>query len=268
MTAVTEHATTVRVPASSTQRGLWREVLVVLWLYFVYDMINNLSNVRPERAIARAEHVLHLEQRRHLDPELWFNEWVVRHHAIATVLGNFYNLAHIWVTLALIVFLWFRRRDKYADLRNALVLFNVIGFVVFWTYPVAPPRMLDGFVDVVETTSTLGSFHSGALANAANQLAAMPSLHIAWALWVAVAILRTLPGIKWRVVAAVHLIATVIATVGTANHFVLDLIAGGLTAVVGFALAALWAERGRPAFAAWRASRRAAAEPSGDLVGA
>ena len=240
----------------------------MLWLYFVYDMINNLSNVKPERAIARAEEVLRLEQRLHLDCELWLNEWVVRHHTFATILGNFYNLAHIWVTLALIVFLWFKRRDKYADLRNALVLFNVICFVVFWTYPVAPPRMLAGYVDVVETTATLGSFHSGALANAANQLAAMPSLHIAWALWVVVAILRTLRGNVWHVVAAVHLIVTVIATIGTANHFVLDLVAGAVTAVVGFALATLWADHGRPAIESSRARRRTVRDSSGELVGA
>jgi hypothetical protein len=268
MTAVTERPRTTRVVASPTQRGLWREVIVVLWLYFVYDMINNLSNVKPDQAIARAESVLRLEQRLHLDCELWLNQWVVRHHTIATMLGNFYNLAHIWVTLALIVFLWFKRRSSYADLRNALVLFNVIGFVVFWTYPVAPPRMLGGYVDVVETTRTLGSFHSGALANAANQLAAMPSLHIAWALWVVVAILRTLQGNAWRLVAAAHLVLTVVAVLGTGNHFVLDLLAGAVTAVVGFALAALWAERGRPVVVSWRASRRMSTEPAAELVSA
>jgi len=254
-TAITEQAAT-RPYTRQSQRGLWREVLVILWLYFVYYMINNLSNASPRRAISRAAALLRFEQRIHVDCERSLNAWVVRHNTIATVLGNFYNLAHIWVTLAFIVFLWFKRRDKYPDLRNALVLFNVIGFIVFWTYPVAPPRMLPGYVDVVETTTTLGSFHSGALANAANQLAAMPSLHIAWALWVVMVILWTLPGNKWRMLAGAHLIITVIATIGTANHFVLDLIAGGATALVGFAVAQLWADRGRPAVASWQRRRR------------
>jgi len=227
----------------------------MLWLYFVYDTINNLSNASPQGAISRAQTVLRLEQRIHVNFELSLNQWVVRHDLIAAALANFYNLAHIWVTLAFITFLWFWRRARYRDLRNALVLCNVIGFIVFWTCPVAPPRMLPGFVDVVETTASFGSFHSGGLANAANQLAAMPSLHIAWALWVAMVIVRTLPGNIWRLVAALHLLVTVIATLGTANHFVLDLIAGAATAVAGFAAAKVWADRARPTIASFRARR-------------
>ncbi len=57
----------------------------------------------------------------------------------------------------------------------------MLAFVVFWRYPVAPPRMLPGFTDVVASTHAFGSWHTGALASQANQLAAMPSLHIAWA---------------------------------------------------------------------------------------
>ncbi len=50
--------------------------------------------------------------------------------------------------------------------------------------------MLDGFTDVVASTHALGSWHTGALASQANQLAAMPSLHIAWAVWCSVALWR------------------------------------------------------------------------------
>ena len=73
------------------------------------------------------------------------------------------------------------RADLYRPLRNSLVLVNVLGFVVFWRFPVAPPRMLDGFTDVVASTHAFGSWHTGALASHANQVAAMPSLHMAWA---------------------------------------------------------------------------------------
>ena len=84
--------------------------------------------------------------------------------------------------------MWWRRADIYRPLRNSLVLVNVLAFIVFWRFPVAPPRMLPGFVDVVASTHAIGSWHTGALASQANQLAAMPSLHIAWAVWCTVVV--------------------------------------------------------------------------------
>ena len=62
--------------------------------------------------------------------------------------------------------------------------------LVFWLYPVAPPRMLAGFTDVVASTHAFGSWHTGALASHANQFAAMPSLHMAWAAWCTLALWR------------------------------------------------------------------------------
>jgi len=156
-------------------RRFWWELLIVLWLYFLYDIINNLSPVNEAAALRRAAGILRLERLTGIDIERGANDWLVSHDILGSILANFYNLAHIWITLALIIFLWARRRPLYADLRNSLVLFNLMGFAVFWLYPVAPPRMLDGFIDLVETTGAISSFHSGTLAPAANQFAAISS---------------------------------------------------------------------------------------------
>jgi hypothetical protein len=233
--------------AEGEPKRFWWELLIVLWLYFLYDIINNLSPVSESAALQHASDILRLERATGLDIERGANDWLVSHEFVGSVLSNFYNLAHIWITLTLIVFLWSKRRPLYADLRNSLVLFNLIGFAVFWLYPVAPPRMLAGFTDVVEQTGAISSFHSGALAPAANQFAAMPSLHIAWAMWCVVAVYRASPGRGWRVAIWAHMALTVVAVVATANHFVLDIVGGALTAVVGFAVAGWFARRGRPA---------------------
>ena len=230
-------------------RRFWWELLIVLWLYFLYDIINNLSPVNEAAALRRAAGILRLERLTGIDIERGAHDWLVSHDILGSILANFYNLAHIWITLALIIFLWARRRPLYADLRNSLVLFNLMGFAVFWLYPVAPPRMLDGFIDLVETTGAISSFHSGTLAPAANQFAAMPSMHIAWAMWCVVAVYRTLPGQGWRAAMWAHLTLTAIAVVATANHFVLDVVGGAITAVLGFAVAAWFARYGRPAIA-------------------
>ena len=147
------------------------------------------------------------------------------------------------VTLGLLGWLWFRRVDLYRPLRNSLVLVNALAFVVFWRYPVAPPRMLDGFTDVVSATGAVGSYHTGALASHANELAAMPSLHIAWAVWCTLVIWQ-LSTRRWaRVVAVAYPCTTGIAVVSTGNHFVLDILGGMATIAVSVLLVAL-AERG------------------------
>jgi hypothetical protein len=209
--------------------------LTIAWLCWVYDAITNLSPLRLAPALAHAGAVLHLEQTLHLDPELALDRWLAGHHTLGLVISDYYDNAHFVVTLALLGWLWWRRADLYRPLRNSLVLVNLIAFAVFWLYPVAPPRMLKGFTDVVASTHAIGSWHSGALASHADELAAMPSLHIAWAVWCTVAIWR-LSKRRWlRAVAVAYPFLTTAAVLATGNHFVLDIL-GGL-AVIALAFA-------------------------------
>jgi PAP2 superfamily len=231
---------------------LWVEALALAWLAWVYDAITNLAHLRLHAALANARGVLHLEQSLHLDPELALDRWLASHHTLGAVLSEYYDNAHWGVTLTLLAWLWWRRTDLYRPLRNSLLLMNLIGFVVFWRYPVAPPRMLAGFTDVVSSTHAFGNFHGGALASRANEVAAMPSLHMAWAAWCALALWR-LSARRWvRVLALSYPCITAFTVVATGNHFVLDLLAGLATlAVALLALAAPAAIAG-----AWRASAR------------
>jgi len=106
---------------------------------------------------------------------------------------------------------------------------NVLAFIVFWRFPVAPPRMLPGFTDVVAASGAFGSWHTGALASHANQLAAMPSLHIAWALWCTLVVWRLTESAPLRVLAVLYPLVTTLAVLSTGNHYVLDVVAGALT---------------------------------------
>ena len=107
---------------------------------------------------------------------------------------------------------------------------NLLAFAVFWLYPVAPPRMLKGFTDVVASTHAFGGWHTGALASQANQLAAMPSLHIAWAVWCTLALWQISKRPWVRCMAVLYPCVTAVAVLATGNHFLLD-IAGGLAAI-------------------------------------
>lgn len=116
-------------------------------------------------------------------------------------------------------------------LRNALLFVNLIGFAVFWLFPVAPPRMLAafGFVDIVGTAHSFGSWSTGTLASQANEYAAMPSLHVAWAVWCALAIWAIRRDIPARAAVVIYAVGTCLIVMATANHYFLDVAAGALT---------------------------------------
>ena len=165
--------------------------------------------------------MLHVERLLHIDPELTLDRWLAAHHTLGLILSDYYDNAHFVVTLGVLGWLWWRRADLYRPLRNSLVLVNVLGFVVFWRFPVAPPRMLDGFTDVVASTHAFGSWHTGALASHANQVAAMPSLHMAWAAWCTLALWRASERPVVRVLAVAYPCLTALAVLATGNHFLL-----------------------------------------------
>jgi hypothetical protein len=216
--------------AAPARTRWWVELLVIGWLLFVYDAINNLAPLRLSTALGNGRGILHVEQALRIDPELSLDRWLASHHTLATILANYYDNAHFVVTLGLLGYLWWARADLYRPLRNSLVLVNVIGFVVFWRFPVAPPRMLDGFTDVVASTHAFGSWHTGPLASQANQLAAMPSLHMAWAAWCGLALWRISARSRVRALALLYPCLTALAVLATGNHFVLDIV-GGLLAL-------------------------------------
>jgi hypothetical protein len=243
------------IPRTHRRTRWWVEALVIAWLCWVYDAITDLAPLRLQVALRHARGVLHLEQTLHIDPELTLDRWLAGHHTLGLVVADYYDNAHFVVTLGLLGWLWWRRADIYRPLRNSLVLVNVLAFVVFWRYPVAPPRMLAGFTDVVASTHAIGSWHSGALASHANELAAMPSLHIAWAVWCAL-VLWQLSTRTWiRVAAVVYPFVTAVAVLATGNHFVLDIFGGVATVAAAVLIVRMW-ERWRvlPRPAKWQAS--------------
>lgn len=228
------------VAAQAARTRWWIEGLVIVWLCWVYDMTTNLAPLRLHLALAHAEGILALERSLGIAPELSMDRWLAHHRTLGLVVSDYYDNAHFIVTLGLLGWVWWRRADIYRPLRNTLVLANVIAFVVFWLYPVAPPRMLthDGFSDIVASTGAIGSWHTGALASAANQLAAMPSLHMAWAGWCALVVWRLTDRVWLRGLGLLYPCMTAFAVLATGNHYVLDVLAGLLTLGLAMALVA------------------------------
>jgi membrane-associated phospholipid phosphatase len=217
-------------PAPSPSRGRVRphvlgELLIVLCLVKVYDYIRSLEAVREPAALRHGQSVLDLERFLHLDWELAANLWLAGHHVLESAAIWWYQLTHIGVTLSVLVWCYLRSPHHYRPARNALVATNVVGLLVFLVLPVMPPRLLPGagFVDSVADAG-FGTSHAGPVP--ADEFAAMPSLHLAWATWVAVVVIVMLGSRRWRWLAVLYPLTTATAVVVTANHFVLDVVAG------------------------------------------
>jgi hypothetical protein len=201
--------------------------------------------VRQGLAEHHGTQVLSLEHSLHVDPERSLNTFVEAHHALTRVVVFWYENAHGAVTFGVIAWLWWRRAELLPPLRAALIAVNLAGQAVFWTWPVAPPRMLPSprFTDLVAVVAGQSPhWASGAISLYANQLSALPSLHIAWAVWSAVAIWRLSSRTWVRTLATIYPFVTVVAVMATANHYLADCVTGALLAAVAVAVAdRVWA---------------------------
>jgi hypothetical protein len=150
------------------------------------------------------------------------NDWTLAHGAAALASAWYYILFQGAVTGVVGVVLIWRRAPAFRLHRNALVAVTLLGLAAFWLYPVAPPRMLPGYHDVISTA--VPAFTSVVETNGAAQFASLPSLHVAWALWVAIALCTVVRRPLLRAVVWLYPVATVTDVLATANHYLLDVI--------------------------------------------
>lgn len=227
------------------------EIVVVLLLLRAYDIVRTHAEVRQQSALRHGQFLLDAERWLHIDVERVLNIWVVRHEELSLLASYWYQFAHVSVTLSVLVWCWWRRPASYRRVRNALVLTNVFGLAIFLCYPAAPPRFLPGggFIDAVAVAG-FGASHGGPVT--ADQYGAFPSLHLAWAVWTALVAYRLagpvrLPGLRRSVSLRrawlCYPLVTATVVLVTANHYLLDVFAGGLIAVLTLAIAYRFPQR-------------------------
>lgn len=237
----------------------WQEVAFVGIVYYLYSIVRNSAPSHEVGALHRAHSVLSLEGSLHIDLEHSLNTLVAHHSWLAYICDYYYATLHFVVTIGVLVWLYVRHPLRYRSIRSVLIVTNLVALVGFWFLSLAPPRMLPGFVDTVVKFHTWGSVASGSIAKESNQFAAMPSLHVGWALWCAVAVV-TLAERRWvRVLGAVYPACTFFVVLGTANHFVLDAIGGALALSFGVVVERLLS--GRHAYSRTAFASHLSAEP-------
>lgn len=216
----------------------WRELLIIGIGYGLYTLIQHHINVSPAPAMRHATAILTLERHLGIAVEAPLNRALVAHPALAVVANVYYVVMHEVVTPAVIFWIYRWRRGRYPYARFLLAAPTLLGFTLYYVVPVAPPRMLHGFVDSMARFTSAGSYDTGPMSHTAAQFAAFPSLHVAWALWCGVMVCWLCRRWYMRVVALCYPCATSVVVLATANHYVIDL-AGGV-AVCAFGAGLLW----------------------------
>ncbi len=221
-------------------RGI-RELALVAVLYVVYSATRLLADGDYPSAVASALRIERVERFVGLHWEPWLNGLFAQHHLLGLIGSYWYAGAHYLVTVTVLLVLFRKRPALYSDLRNALVLATGIALVFYLLMPTAPPRTLPAFQDVLASTSGQGWWGADAsaprgLGELTNQLAAFPSMHAGWALWVRLVVHRSTRHRGLRLASSVYALGTAVVVVGTANHWVLDVLAGWVIIAATYAV--------------------------------
>jgi hypothetical protein len=204
--------------------------------YVGYALVRLAIHANRHAAFAHAAQLWQAERHLHLRIEPWLNGLAAAHPAPAAAAGYYYGLLHFLVTPLVLAWLYWRRPAAFGRLRSALVLTTTAANVVFWAWPVAPPRLsVPGMTDIMLTHDILGAANPHGATSLVNLYAAMPSLHVAWAAWCATAVVITARS-RWRHLAWLYPAATTLVVLASANHFLLD--ASGGLAVTGLGMLA------------------------------
>ncbi|WP_395294191.1 phosphatase PAP2 family protein [Kitasatospora hibisci] len=206
--------------------ALLREAGTLLALFALWQLVGKLSLMSTEHALDRARWIHRAELVVGLPDEAAWQAAVTPYPVLVRAANYYYAAMHFTVMLAVLAWVYLRHRTRYTWVRTTVVITTAVCLLVQFI-PVAPPRMLpqDGFVDVAAEYGQ--SVYGGAVGGVVPaQLSAMPSVHVAWCVLAAVAVIKVSPSpLRWLVV--LHPVLTVAVVVVTANHFWAD----GLVAV-------------------------------------
>jgi hypothetical protein len=220
-------------PARTAGRAAATELTVLAVLYAIWRMARQLPFATTEGAVGRARYVDRIERALRMPSELSLQRFVLDHAWIGRFLNTYYAVMHVPALIAFLVWLFVRHRDVYPHWRNGLAITTGLCLVIHFVR-VAPPRLVPG-LGYIDTASVFGFDVYGPVGTGvSDQLAAMPSIHIAWAAVVSFGVVAASTS-RWRWLALGHVIITMIAVSATGNHWWLD----GIVAIALLGLA-LW----------------------------
>jgi hypothetical protein len=220
---------------------LGRESALLFVIYACWIRLADFRVVGTGGAAARGRWIWHAERWLPLPSERTLQQWALHATWLVRFANAYYIVGHVAPIGIFLVWLYVRHRGEFPRWRNQLAFVSIVGAVIQFV-PVAPPRLFPeyGFVDTAarygpRVYDTAGFGQPG-------QLAAMPSMHVAWAMLIAIATFSVSRS-RWRWLGPIHAVLTVFAVTVTAYHWHLDGIVATAILLVGLSLARLWDRR-------------------------
>jgi hypothetical protein len=214
-----------------------RELAIVLALYALWRIVGVVSLVKVDGAVHAGERIWDVERLLHLPSERVLQLQFMQVPGLIRACNAFYAAAHLPSMFVFLLWLWFRHNDRYPPIRNVIAL-TTLWCLAIQLIPVAPPRL----VPPLHVLDTPALYHQSVYpefgANGPAQLSAMPSVHVAWAVLIGIAVVAVSSS-RWRWFFLAHPLVTTLVVVVTGNHYWLD----GIVGVAVLALAFL-VERG------------------------
>jgi len=203
---------------------------------FIYFRIRGLTESSVEVARAHAHHIMTIERFFGIDFEARLQSAVAPSESLETLANWIYIWGHWPVIIATMIWLAWQHRAVFLRLRDSMMLSGALGMLVFVTLPVAPPRLAGlGMEDTVsEHSHAYRVLQPPAFVN---QYAAMPSLHTGWDLLVGISIVTAATSLALKLVGFTMPMLMAFAVVATANHYILDVLAGVMLVLVGHVIA-------------------------------
>ena len=203
-----------------------REALTLALACLAYSVLSFLARASESLALSHAHSIVALERRVGLFIEPSANAWLAAHSTLASLASIQYATTFLLLTGLTLVALWIKAPQFYSRARWTLVVMTLGALVTYWSYPLAPPRLVPG-LGIADSVAEHTSSYSHLFGTLANPYGAMPSMHTGWSVWVAV-MLGTYVWRSWwaRLTLALHPTLTIVTIVATGNHYVVDAIAG------------------------------------------
>lgn len=237
----------VRTHVARLRRGAI-ELAFLAVLYVGYSASRLLASDDLAPARARALELVSFERTWHLDVEARINAIFVAHDWLGIVSSYWYATTHYLVTAVVLLWLYRRSASSYVVARRVLVIATLASLWFFLTLPTAPPRLVGGYADVLSLHAASGWWGADAsapqgLGHLTNELAAFPSMHAGWALWVALVLVREKVPRPVQALGLLYAAGMAVDVLGTGNHWVLDVVVGWAVVLVAFGVVVAWERR-------------------------
>ncbi len=232
-----------RVIDAISRRRVYRDVFefaLVALAFLLYFIVRGSVVDRDGAALSHAIRVIDFERKLGFYWEPRLNDAVLASGALV----QFFDAVYFWLDFPFIVavgiWLYLFHRHEYTVARDSLLASGAIALIVYNVFPVMPPRLLAehgyAFVDTLDKFTHI-SYQADSAKPFVNPYAAMPSLHYGWAVLVGGVLFWTARGWWLRAVAVMLPVGQFTAILFTANHFIVDAMAGLVVGLMGLLIA-------------------------------